>query len=187
MYFLAIVGDPDIRVGNWVPSYVLCRTKTTSEHRTGWRVVDANGKFAEYPKILVKSIKDKEYMIDFLSRFRTRKHRHDSKKYKKKNTKKFYPSGMLCWFECDRYGRMTGQVITIKKVPDKSIKRGGMDCGKKILNDHLNMIPNAKEILNHTSDSILLAESGVKCQIPQKIIRKKRWTPWFFKKGKTYE
>ncbi len=185
MYFLAIVGDPDIKVGNWVPSYVLCRTKVTSEHRTGWRVIDANGKFRDHPKILVKTIDDKDYMIDFLSKFRTRKHRHDSKKYRKKNTKKFYPSGMLCWFECDRYGRSTGQVILIKRVPDMSLKREGMDCGKKILENHQNKIPNAKEIFNHT-DSILLAESGVKCQIPQKIKKKKQWNPWLFRKENTY-
>jgi len=149
MYFLAIVGDPDIRVGNWVPSYVLCRSNSNSPNRSGWRVVDANGKHKNAPKILVRTIYDKQVMIDFMSKFRTRKHRHNSKRYAHKYTKKFYPRGMLCWFECDKFGRPLGHILAIKRVPDMKARTYD-DQGKNIIDAELKKVPTLLDVLTQT-------------------------------------
>lgn len=166
MYFLAIVGDPDIKVGNWVPSYVLCRAEKHSESRSGWRVIDANGRHKNMPKILVKTIEDKQIMIDFMSKFRTRKHGHKSRKYAYKNTKKFYPKGMLCWFKCDEHGKQTGSAIMIKRVPDPNAKHYS-DMGKHLLDAEIKRIPTVKEILNK-NDNFIIIGSDEKRKLPQK-------------------
>lgn len=166
MYFLAIVGDPDIRVGNWVPSYVLCRSTGNSSARSGWRVVDANGLYRNSPKVLVKTIEDKQIMIEFMSKFRTRKHGHNSKRFAYKNTKKFYPRGILCWFKCDEHGRQTGPAIMIKRVPDMSSKHY-CDMGKHILDAELNRIPTTAEILTKDDKYVDLLRDYEKKVIPQ--------------------
>ena len=112
MYFnLAIVLDRDIKNGSFWPAYVLCAANTTSETRSGWRVVRQfnNKKPSNLPKVLVTSIYGHQDMIDYLSTYRTQ----DG--FKKKH---YYVSGSLCWFETNQYGDPTGAVFYVKKIPD---------------------------------------------------------------------
>lgn len=97
--------------GSFWPSYVLCYAQTTSESRSGYRVIkqfEGSKKF-NLPKVLVTSIYGHEDMIEYLSDYRTQ------------DTFKgvhYYPAGALCWFECNQYGDPTGSVYYIKKIPD---------------------------------------------------------------------
>lgn len=64
------------------------------------------------PKVLVTSIYGHEDMLDYLSDYRTQD------KFKGKH---YYPSGALCWFECNRFGDPTGSVYYVRKVPDMKL------------------------------------------------------------------
>lgn len=87
-------------------------SNTTSEKRSGWRVVkqfDNRPKF-NLPKVLVTSIYGHDDLIDYLSDYRTQD---------KLRGVHYYPKGALCWFETNQYGDPTGQVYYIKKIPDE--------------------------------------------------------------------
>jgi len=48
-------------------------------------------------------------MLDYLSDYRTQD---------KMRGVHYYPSGALCWFECNQYGDPTGTVYYARKIPD---------------------------------------------------------------------
>ena len=48
-------------------------------------------------------------MLEYLSDYRTQD---------KMRGVHYYPSGALCWFECNQYGDPTGSVYYVKKIPD---------------------------------------------------------------------
>jgi len=113
-YSLAIVLDRDIKNGSFWPSYVLCYANTTSNKRSGYRVVkqfDGTPKF-NLSKVLVTSIYGHNDMLDYLSDYRTQDKMHGVH---------YYPSGALCWFETNQYGDPTGSVYYVKKVPDMKL------------------------------------------------------------------
>lgn len=97
------------------------------------------------PKVLVTSLIGNEAMIDFLCSYRTRDHMHGDKRYKHEDTKKYYPRGALCWFECNQYGEPLGTVIFIEKVPRS--KRGKTDSGMQRLLEARSYIPPIKTVL----------------------------------------
>lgn len=128
--FLGIIAQQDQQSGQLAPSYILCQSRGTSENRSGWRVVrqdETNANLRNMPKILVTELIGHEHMIDFLAAYRTRDHMHGDKKYKHENTKKYYPHGALCWFECNEFGEPQGTVIFIEKIPRKN--KGKTDSG----------------------------------------------------------
>ena len=113
-YSLGIVLDRDLNNGSFWPSYVLCFAQTTSDKRSGYRVVkqfDGKPKF-NLPKVLVTSIYGHEDMLDYLSDYRTQDKMHGVH---------YYPSGALCWFECNHYGDPTGSVYYARKIPDMKL------------------------------------------------------------------
>ena len=115
MYFtLAIVIERDVKNGSFWPSYVLCQSNTSSNKRSGWRVVKQfNGKSKfNLPKVLVTSIYGHQDMIDYLSDYRTQDKMHGVH---------YYPKGLLCWFESNRYGDPIGSVYIIRQVPDMAL------------------------------------------------------------------
>lgn len=140
-YYLGIIKDRDARAGNYIPSYILCKRNRKSEARSGWMVVKTNNVYADLPKVLVTDVSGNEAMIDFLSRYRTRDHMIGSKF---KSTEKYYPEGVLCWFECDIYGQGTGNVLYIKHVPEKY---GRADDGYKKLRAEIQREKSFKELL----------------------------------------
>ena len=61
------------------------------------------------PKVLFTSIYGHDDILDYLSLFRTQDKMHGVH---------YYPSGALCWFECNQYGEPTGSVYYARKIPD---------------------------------------------------------------------
>lgn len=51
-------------------------------------------------------------MLDYLSDYRTQD---------KMRGVHYYPSGALCWFECNQYGDPTGSVYYARKIPDMKL------------------------------------------------------------------
>jgi len=100
--------------GSFWPSYILCSSVTTSDKRSGWRVVkqfDGKSHF-NLPKVMVTSIYGHDDMLDYLALYRTQ------------DTFKgihYYPSGALCWFESNQYGEPIGSVYYARKIPDNKL------------------------------------------------------------------
>ena len=51
-------------------------------------------------------------MLDYLSDYRTQD---------KLRGVHYYPSGALCWFECNQYGDPTGSVYYARRIPDMNL------------------------------------------------------------------
>lgn len=110
-YFLAIVLEQNITDGTFWPAYILCQSYTTSEKRSGWRIIrQVDGvPTSSLPKVLVTEPTGHDEMIQFMSSYqrmdwKTKKHMH--------------PVGALCWFSCNQYGDPTGEAIFVKRIPD---------------------------------------------------------------------
>ena len=109
-YSLAIVSERDIKNGSFYPSYVLCKSNTASDKRSGWRVVKQFGsKKFKLPKVLVTSLYGHQDMLDYLSLYRTQD---------RMNGVHYYPKGALCWFESNQYGDPLGSIYLVKFIPD---------------------------------------------------------------------
>lgn len=109
-YFLAITLDANVDDGTFWPAYVLCKSWTTNEKRSGWVIVHyVDGlPTKRLPKVLVTEVLGHEDMIQFMSSYQKMD----------KNGKHFHPYGALCWFSCNQYGDPTGEVVFIKRVPE---------------------------------------------------------------------
>lgn len=93
---------------------MLCQSLTTSDKRCGWRVVkqfDGTSKM-NLPKVLVTSPFGHDDMLDYLSDYRTQD---------KLRGVHYYPKGLLCWFESDKYGEPTGSVYIARQIPDMEL------------------------------------------------------------------
>lgn len=110
LYFLALTLQEDVVNGTFWPSYVLCQARTTSESRSGWRIIKQldGTPSSSIPKVLVTEITGHEDMVNFMSSYQT----------KDRGKKHYHPKGYLCWYECNRYGDPTGVAHLIKKVPE---------------------------------------------------------------------
>lgn len=64
------------------------------------------------PKVLVTSIYGHDDMLDYLSDYRTQD---------KMRGVHYYPSGALCWFECNQYGDPIGTVYYARKIPNMDL------------------------------------------------------------------
>lgn len=95
--------------GSFIPSWILCHANTTSDKRSGWRMVKQFGKKKfNLSKVLVTSIYGHNDMIDYFSDFRTQDKLHGVH---------YYPRGALCWFETNQYGDFLGPVYYVRKIP----------------------------------------------------------------------
>ena len=96
--------------GTFWPAYVLCTTYSTSEKRSGYRIVKIeNGvQLRSNPRLLFTETLGHEDMINFMSSYQCQD----------KKGKHYHPRGYLCWYGCNRYGEMNGFVQPIKKVPE---------------------------------------------------------------------
>ena len=110
-WYLALVLDANIRDGTFWPAFILCKSWTTNERRSGWRIIAQNDGVptSNLPKVLVTEILGHEDMIQFMSSYQ---------KTDTKTGKHYHPRGALCWFSCNRYGDPTGNVVFIKRVPE---------------------------------------------------------------------
>ena len=146
MYFiLAICLQKDVSNGSFWPSYILCRAYTTSEKRSGYRIIKMfEGMPARnIPRVLFTEMTGHEDLISFMSSYQCQD----------QNGKHYHPHGYLCWYECNRYGEPTGNVIPIKRVPEfiwiydfasKGFQKLKKDQEKKLkMNEVLSLQPRA--------------------------------------------
>ena len=150
--------------GNFVPSYVLCKTRGTRDTRAPWRVVRPDNALGAMPKVLVSTIPGHEEMIDFMSAYRTRDRMYHKGKRKSKATRKYCPDGALFWVPCDIEGIQKGPALFIKRVPDPLL-RSQPDQGFARLKAFLEKRPLMSEIL--TKDVNFYALSTVKPKLRQ--------------------
>lgn len=116
--------------GSFWPSYVLCYAQSSSDKRSGYRVIkqfEGSKKFY-LPKVLVTSIYGHDELLDYLSDYRTQDKMYGVH---------YYPSGALCWLETNQYGDPVGSIYIVRKVPDlklleKPMRERGM---RKLLQD----------------------------------------------------
>lgn len=126
-YFLGIVLDADWNAGWIYPTYVLCKSQGTATTRSGLRVYKQDPlhqKDCAAYKVIVQHPYGNDKLIEYLSAYRTRDHFQNYKKVQKKNRKKFYPHGYLCYFTCNVYGEPLGRAILIKHIPESGRKSG---------------------------------------------------------------
>lgn len=109
-FFLAISLQEDIINGTFWPAYVLCKSYTTSEKRSGYKIVriEEGVQLRSNPRVLFTETYGHEDMINFMSSYQV----------KGRDGKHFHPHGMLCWYRCNKYGEMDGFVQPIKRVPE---------------------------------------------------------------------
>lgn len=164
-YFLAIVLDANIKDGTFWPAYVLCKSWTTNEKRSGWRIVHyVDGiPSSNLPKVLVTEILGHEPMIQFMSSYQ---------KVDSKTRKHFHPYGALCWFSCNRYGDPTGDVYFVKKVPEFrwifDFKNRGFQQLKKTLTEQ----PKLKDLFTSDLNLELMKYTDTRMQLHQQSHRK---------------
>ena len=113
-YFLGLALKEHINQGIFYPSYILCKSLTTSKSRSGYRVTQVfDGRPSKnLPKVLVTEPFGHDDLLNFLSVYQTR----DGFK-----GKHYHPEGALCWFECNKYGDPSGVVLFARKVPIKNL------------------------------------------------------------------
>lgn len=91
------------------------------------------------PKVLVTSIHGHEEMLDYLSDYRTQDTFHGVH---------YYPKGLLCWFETNRYGDPIGSVYIAREIPDlKLLELPKSERGYKRLLKQQNKKYTLKELL----------------------------------------
>lgn len=139
---------------------MLCKSHTTSEARTGWRVVkqyDGRPAF-NIPKAMVTSLYGHEDMIDYMSSYRAQD------KFKGKH---YVPKGALFWFTCNQYGDFTGSCFFIKNVPDEELmKISYMGTGYRKIIKKKKKVLTMLERLN--KDDRLVEYNTVKPKLKQK-------------------
>lgn len=109
-YFLSISLQKDVVNGTFWPAYVLCKSYTTSEKRSGYKIVKIEDgvQLRSNPRVLFTETTGHEDMINFMSSYQCQD----------KKGKHYHPKGYLCWYGCNQYGEMNGFVQPIKRVPE---------------------------------------------------------------------
>lgn len=176
-FFLGIVSKDDLQKGIIEPSYVLCKSSSFSENRSGLRVARVDGKMINaMQRLLVTSINKHDELVDFLSAYRTRDHMHGDKHYRHDATKKYYPEGAIFWFPCSTSGVIARRTLPIfvKLVPDTSVK-GKTDDGFTRLKEAMARKPTLRELINREPNGWLYPESIAKRKRKEKKRRKRKW------------
>ena len=96
--------------GEFWPAFVLCKSYTTSEKRSGYKIVkiEEGVQLKSNPRVLFTETIGHENMIGFMSSYQCQD----------KKGKHYHPKGYLCWYGCNQYGEWNGFVQPIKKVPE---------------------------------------------------------------------
>lgn len=163
LYFLAITLQEDVVNGSFWPSYVLCRSRTTSESRSGWRIIKQLDGIPSFnlPRVLVTETTGHDDMVGFMSSYQTQD----------KKGKHYHPYGYLCWYECDRYGDPTGTVQPIKKVPEYVWIYNFSDKGFQKLKRDRQKKKTIKEVLSAEPRTMPLNTTCMKPKVHQESHR----------------
>lgn len=150
--------------GTFWPSYILCQARTTSESRSGWRIIKQldGTPSSSLARILVTEMLGHEDMIKFMSSYQTQD---------KKGGKHYHPHGYLCWYECDRYGDPTGVVHPIKKVPEYVYIYNFKDKGFQQLKKDREKKKTLQEVLSAEPRTTPLNTSDVQLKVHQQSHR----------------
>ena len=165
-YFLAITLDQNIRDGTFWPAYILCKSWTTSERRSGWRIIrQVDGvPTSNLPRVLVTEILGHEEMIQFMSSYQKMD----------ENGKHFHPKGALCWYSCNKYGDPLGDVIFIKKVPEWRWIYDFANRGFQQLKRTLSAKPKLNEVLSSDVQEEQMKFTDTKMQLHQQSFTQDR-------------
>ena len=164
MWILAITLTEDVVNGSFWPSYVLCKSYTTSEKRSGYQIVKQLYGTPEknLPRVIVTEITGHEDIINFMSSYQCQD----------KKGKHYHPRGMLCWYSCNSYGETTGTVIPIKRVPEYVWIFDFKNKGFQRLKREQNVIPPLNEVLTRDSAVISLESTNIKPKLHQQSQKK---------------
>ena len=126
--------------GTFWPAYVLCKSYTTSEKRSGYKIVkiEEGIQLRSNPRVLFTETIGHEDMINFMSSYQCqdRKGKH------------YHPHGMLCWYGCNTYGEMNGYIQPIKRVPEYVWIYDFASKGFQRLKREREQIPKLNELLS---------------------------------------
>ena len=152
--------------GSFWPSYILCRSFTTSEKRSGYRIVKMfeGMPASKLPRVLFTEVVGHEDMIGFMSSYQCQ----DSK------GKHYHPHGYLCWYECNRYGDPTGQVIPIKRVPEYVWIFDFSNKGYQKLKKDQSKVWRLSEVIAKEPRASPLETSEVKFRLAQRTKRRSK-------------
>lgn len=138
-FFLGISLQKEVVKGTFWPSFVLCKSYTTSATRSGYKIVriEEGIPLVSNPKILFTETTGHEDMVNFMSSYQVvdRKGKH------------YHPRGQLCWYGCNQYGEMNGFVQPIKQVPEYVYIFDFKNKGYQRLKKERAMIPKLNEVL----------------------------------------
>ena len=180
-YFLAISQQRDVINGSFWPAFVLCQSYTTSEKRSGYKIIKIiNGvQTRKIPRILFTEMTGHEDMINFMSSYQTQD---------KEKGKHYHPHGYLCWYGCKQYGEPNGFVQPIKKVPEYVWIFDFQNKGYQRLKRERKQKPSLNELLTREPQGFLYKESDVKAILSQATKfsdRKRREKDASSKKGRS--
>lgn len=138
---------------------MLCKSYTTSEKRSGYKIIriEEGVQLKSNPRILFTETTGHEDMINFMSSYQAQD----------KKRKHYHPRGYLCWYGCNQYGEMNGFVQPIKKVPEYVWIFDFSNKGYQRLKKERAMIPKINEVLAKEPRGSPLNESGVKIKLNQ--------------------
>ena len=150
--------------GTFWPAYVLCKSYTTSEKRSGYKIVRIEEGIQRLPnpRILFTETTGHDDMINFMSSYQVmdRKGKH------------YHPHGYLCWYGCNQYGEMNGFVQPIKKVPEYVWIFDFGNKGYQRLKKEKAMIPKLNEVIAREPRASPHKESNVKPKLCKESQRK---------------
>ncbi len=145
--------------GTYWPAFVLCKAYTTSEKRSGYKIVriEEGIQLRSNPKLLFGETLGHEDMINFMSSYQA----------KDRKGKHYHPHGMLCWFGCNQYGEMNGYVQIIKRVPEYVWIFDFSNKGYQRLKRERSVKPKLNELLSKEPKGFSYKESDVKPRLTQ--------------------
>ena len=149
--------------GSFWPAFVLCRSYTTSEKRSGYKIVQIEDgvQLHSNPRLLFTETIGHEDMIHFMSSYQ----RVD------RNGKHYHPHGYLCWYGCNAYGEMNGFIQPIKRVPEYVWIFDFSNKGYQRLKKERDKKPTIKEVLTQEPKLSPYKETEIKPRLNQEAQR----------------
>lgn len=175
-FFLAISLQKDVISGMFWPAYVLCKTYTTSEKRSGYKIVKIEDgvQLKTNPRLLFTETLGHEDMINFMSSYQCQD----------KKGKHYHPKGYLCWYGCNQYGEMNGFVQPIKRVPEYVWIFDFKNKGFQRLKREQSIIPRLNEVISREPRGSPFETANVKPILSQESKRQRRKKNASSKKGR---
>ena len=157
MFLLGIIADEDAKKGRFLPSFILCRSRSPSPYYPSALKVRAADTIRDSDiRVLFPTIYGYEHYVKFMSFYRRTTNEISSVNEKGTITwVKVSPTGLLAWCKCNKYGEPTGEIIPIKWVPEsKSDKK--RDNAWRYIAEHQLHLYTTKELFVNDPDTELM-------------------------------